>query len=150
MEINEVLVNSIMLLIPASDFDKESVAGILLRLKDFGYEATEKDVFLIAFSIRNVEREIKNKCNLSTLQKDLLDIGVNRVCGEVLFSLKAANQLNITFELEGALEQVQLGDVSVSFNDSTKSNEQRLDNLILDLRVTGENEFSCYRKIKWN
>ncbi len=145
---NEVIINQIMLLIEDTSFDTSLVSCVFKRLLDFGYTVLEADVYLVVFSIQKVDKLIKNECNVSAIPEGLKNIAIDRVCGEVLFSLKSTKKLLDSYTFENVPESVKIGDTSISFGGSV-SEEQRFDILINKLRTCGEEEFICYRKIKW-
>ncbi len=147
--VDVVIVDEIISLVQDTDFDNKLVSCVLLRLSSLGYTVVENDVFLVSFCIDKVDKSIKQKCNTNELPQGLHNIAVDRVCGEVLYSLQATKRLSSTFEVDSALESIKMGDTTLSFSDSTKSPAQRIDLLIDSLKICGEGEFSCYRKIKW-
>ncbi len=154
METNEIIINEVILaeivsLVQDTDFDNSLVSCVLSRLYDFGYSVKENDVFLVAFSIRAVDSELKNKCNISQIPEGLQNIAVDRVCGRILMELKATKRLDSIYDLDSVIESVKIGDTDISFGDSSKSPEQRLDILISSLKSRGEGELACYRRIKW-
>lgn len=127
----------------------EFTETVLKRLDSFGYIVKEEDVFLIGFSIQNIEQYVKNECNISVIPDGLISSVVDRVCGEILSAKYGTGQLEIaSLDLEGALGAVNVGDVSVSFKNGD-SDEEKLTNLISLLTNAGRGEFACYRAIKW-
>lgn len=108
---------------------------------------TESDFWLIDFTIKTVTDKIKNKCNITSIPEGLYTIAIDMTCGEILLALKSTGKLNETFDIDGAIKQVQLGDTNVTFiEDGTPEN--RLDALITYL-TNKEGDLICYRKLKW-
>lgn len=122
----------------------------IYRLKTLGYICKDDDYVLIDFCTSKVQNHVKNFCNIDIIPNGLDEVIVDRICGEVLFSLKQTGQLDETFNLEMAVKQVQTGDTSVTFAiESGNTSEQRLEKLISSLKVYGESDLIRYRKIKW-
>ena len=122
---------------------------VLKRLDSLGYEATEKDDFIIGFSVQKVENSIKNDCNVSEIPEGLMNIAVDMVCGEVLSVKYRSGQLELSsLDLDGAIASVTVGGASVSFDNNT-SDEGKFDTLVSLLTNGGRGEFACYRRIKW-
>ncbi len=147
--VDEVILDEIVSLVQDTDFDNKLVSCVLLRLSSLGYTVLENDVFLVSFSIDKVDKAIKQKCNVNELPEGLYNVAIDRVCGEVLYSLQATQRLGSNFDVDTALESIKMGDTTISFSDNTKNPAQRIDLLINSLKSCGEGEFSCYRKIKW-
>ena len=83
---------------------------VLKRLDSFGYEVSESDAFIVSFCVQKVENSIKNDCNVSEVPEGLMNIAVDRVCGEVLESLYYTGKLDVgSIALDGALASVTLG-----------------------------------------
>lgn len=129
------------------------ILEVLQRLISFGYTVKEEDEFAIVFCIQKVENHIKNSCNIPSIPNGLIEIAVDRICGEFLFSKKQSGQLNAEngFDIETALKQVQVGDTNIAFavGDGSETLETKLNSLITYLLNVGESDFICYRKIKW-
>ena len=122
---------------------------VLKRLDCFGYTATEKDAFVIGFSMQKVENSIKNDCNVSEVPEGLTNTAVDMVCGEILGTFYRTGQLELSsLDLDGAIASVGVGGTSVSFDNNT-SDDSKLNTLVSLLVNGGRGEFACYRKIKW-
>lgn len=121
---------------------------IVQRLASFGYIVTDDDTWVIGFCKDMVENHIKNTCNITSIPEGLVEIAVDRVCGEFLFVKKQTGQLDTTFNIEMAVKSVQAGDTNVSF-ETTQSPETRFDTLTSYLQSRGEGDLISYRKIRW-
>ncbi len=121
---------------------------IVQRLASLGYTVTDADTWVIGFCKDKVENHIKNTCNITSIPEGLVEIAVDRVCGEFLFGKKQSGQLDGTFDFEAAVKSVQTGDTNVSF-DVAQSPENRFNTLLNYLQSRGEGDLVCYRKIKW-
>lgn len=140
--------NKILDVIGRSTLKEEVVHLIINRFQDLGYNLKSEDSWLISFSFQKVENNIKNKCNISSIPNGLKYIAVDNVVGEFLFTAKQTGKLNDSFNLDTAVKQIQLGDTNVTF-DIEASNEDNLNKLINYLLSRGEDDFICYRKMRW-
>lgn len=118
---------------------------VIARLLQLGYNYTEKDNDLIAYSIEYVERYIKNFCNINEIPTTAEYIECDMVCGEFLYLKKSTGQLT-DYNLTESVGSVKLGDMSVSFNGM--SQEQQLDVLISGLR-NKDGDLICFRVLRW-
>jgi len=143
------ILDSIVSILVGSSLSEQSLLSVIERLESFGYTIKETDNYIIAFSAQKVENTIKNECNVTVIPDGLINIAIDMICGEVLFTKKQTGQLE-GFSLETSLKSVQAGDTTVSFAvEGSMTPEQRLNNLISYLLSNGRGEFVCYRKIKW-
>lgn len=147
------IIESIIKIINKEETDEEFIEKILQRLVSFGYKPNEADSWMITFCMQKVENHIKNACNISKIPDELEEIEVDRICGEFLFSKKQSGQLNTDngFDVEMAIKQVQAGDTNVTFavGEGSETLETKLNALISYLINFGEEDFVCYRQIKW-
>ena len=150
MAIKEDLLNTIIPILSGSSLSEQSILTVLNRLESLGYTLKETDDWMISFSVQKVENTIKNECNADSIPDGLLQIAVDMICGEFLFTLKQSGQLD-DFDLDAALKTVQTGDTTVTFavDQGSMTVEQRLNNLLSFLMNNGRSEFICYRKIRW-
>lgn len=152
MSVTNEIIQSIKALMTNSNLTDAFYESVLKRLETLGYTVNMvTDSWLIAFNIQKVESHIKNRCNTSSIPDGLLEVAIERVCGEFLFTKKQTGQLDGTFNLEVAVKQIQTGDTNVTFaiGEGSQTPEQRLNNLIAYLMAKGEGDFVCYRKVKW-
>ena len=125
------------------------IQAVLNRLKTFGYEATDDDLWMIAFNIQKVNTHIMNSCNTLTVPDGLFYIAVDRICGEFFHTMKNSGKLELdALDLDAAVTQITEGDTSITF-DSGTSDEQRFDTLVNVLIHEGAGDEVCYRKLKW-
>lgn len=133
---------------------RKYIAQIFNRLRSLGYFVQFGDSLSIAFAIQKVHSSITNMTNAKKIDKNLMSIFVDRVCGEFLY---AKNQLgNLTQdmnlgEIDLSISQIKIGDTSVSYSTSNniQSTEERIQTLIEYLKTQGGEEILCYRKIQW-
>lgn len=147
------IIESIVKIINKEEVDEEFIEKILQRLVSFGYKPSEADSWMITFCMQKVENHIKNSCNISEIPDGLIEIEIDRICGEFLFSKKQSGQLNADngFDVDMAIKQVQAGDTNVTFavGEGSETLETKLNTLISYLMNFGEGDFVCYRQIKW-
>ena len=117
------------------------------RLETLGYVVSQVDFQLLDFVTKKVEKDIGNQCNTSTVPEGLAYVAVERMCGEFLFTKHQCGTLT-GFDFERAVKTVTMGDTSVTFADG-HTPEARFEEMVDRFLVTGEEEISCYRKIKW-
>lgn len=145
------IIEDIVNTINEEEVDENFVEKVLQRLLSLSYTPKEEDSWVIAFCIQKVENHIKNSCNVFSIPNGLIEIAIDRICGEFLFSKKQSGQLSNEFDLDVAVKQVQAGDTNVTFavNEGSETTETRLNKLIQYLMSIGESDFVCYRQIKW-
>lgn len=131
--------------------DEAFITKVLNRLQSFGYIPAESDAWIIAFCIDKVDNQIMNSCNIYKIPDKLVEVEIDRICGEFLFSKKQSGKLTAEngFNIEMAVKQVQAGDTNVQFTDDQDSMETKLNTLISHLINSGENELICFRQLKW-
>ena len=131
-------------------YESDLTELVLLRLDSYGYEATESDAFVIAFSVQKVENNIKNDCNITEIPEGLVNTAVDMACGEILDTLYRTGKLNVgSIALDGAIASVSLGDATVSFDNTATDNSTTFTALINNLKESGRGDFACYRTVKW-
>ena len=132
-----------------SDFEESFFAVVLQKLISLGYKLEENDAFALCFAMQSVEKHIKNSCNVTIIPDGLLNVAVDRVCGEFLFQKKQTGQLTIEgLDLNGAIASVSEGDTTVSFVAGT-TDDDKFNQLVGRLMTKGDGDFVCYRKLKW-
>ena len=145
---NEVL-QAIQKIMVNSDFEESFFAVVLQKLISLGYKLEENDAFALCFAMQSVEKHIKNSCNVTIIPDGLLNVAVDRVCGEFLFTKKQTGRLTIEgIDLNGAIASISEGDTNVSFVAGA-SDEDRFNQLVNYLMTKGDGDFVCYRRLKW-
>lgn len=123
--------------------------AVLQRLISLGYKLEENDDWILCFAMQTVENHIKSSCNVTSIPDELLNVAIDRVCGEFLFAKKQTGQLVIEgLDLTGAIASISEGDTSVSFVSGT-TDDDRFNQLVNYLMTKGEGDFVCFRKLKW-
>ncbi len=122
------------------------------RLEALGCGVSDADNALLDLCRRKVENDIRNVCNIPAnddIPAELLEVAVDRICGEFLFDKRNSGQTEMAgLDLSAAVKQIVEGDVSVSFADGSSDGE-RLDKLIEKLMRRGERELVKFRRIRW-
>lgn len=144
------LIQTVKSLIPETHNADRIIEYMLKRLESFGYNLIDAaDAYTLAFTIQKVENNIKNSCNVTSVPDGLINIFVDRVCGELLYAKKQTGRLNIDgLDLTSAFASISEGDTSVSFVQSS-NDEERFNQLLNVLKTTGEGDLICYRKLNW-
>lgn len=146
----EIIVGNITKL---NDGLEEAFAKKLLsRLDCFGYKVTESDDWCLSFSINKIINHIKNVCNIKTIPKELEELVIDKIVGELFFSKKQSNQLDLdSMKFDIAVKSLQMGDASISFatGEGSSTDEDKLNALINYLINKGEKDLICFRKLRW-
>lgn len=147
----ELTVEIIMVVLQSmqDESPEKFIEAVLKRLEGFGYTVKKEDGWLVAFCIQKVDNCINNACNTLTVPDGLFNVAVDRVCGEVLFSLQQSGKLELeNIDLSGAVTQIHEGDTTIQFANGS-SDLEKFTVFVNYLMHEGEGEFACYRKIKW-
>ena len=146
--IQKVLAN-ILSNITNTSLSESFIEMVLKRLVSFGYFLKEDDSWELSYFIANVESQIKNSCNTTSIPEGLSYAAVDMICGEFLMNRKNSGRIELSdLDLAGAITSISEGDVSVSF-DTNSTDEVRFNQLINYLMNKGKGDFICFRKLKW-
>ena len=131
-----------------TSFSEEFCKMFLKRLASFGYFIKEEDSWELSFIMLNVENQIKNSCNTTSIPEGLFHVAADMICGAFLTNRRNCGKLELSdLDLSGAITSLSEGDISVSFAD-TSTDEQKF-NLLIDYLNKGKGDFVCFRKLKW-
>lgn len=120
---------------------------VIERLASLGYEVVEADKLAINFTGSSVKSYILNQINHENIPDGLQKAFIDMVCGEFLNSKFSTNSLP-DMNLDDALQSVNMGDVSVSYNQSMTPAVKF--KVLVDTLITGrKDDLVCYRKIRW-
>ena len=122
------------------------------RLESFGYVMKDGDEVILIFSIQKVTNTIKNDCNVSSIPDGLANIVIDMAIGEFLTAKKTFSPDDIAgLDLDFAVKQIQEGDTNTVFatGEASLTPEQRLNAFLNYLLTHGQDEFSCYRRLRW-
>lgn len=136
------------LIVKNTGLDSMFIEELLFRLESLGCRISSADAWAVGFSAKKTIDSINNACNTAALPDTLRSVAVDRSCGEFLLVKKASGQL-LDHDLEPAIKQIQEGEVSVTFKDGIKSEEERLDTLIAYLINAGNSDIIKYRRLSW-
>ncbi len=125
------------------------VEAVMKRLEGFGCSVKQEDAWPVAYCIQKVNRHIMNACNTPAVPDGLFNAAVDRVCGEVLFSLQQSGKLELeNLDFDAAITQIHEGDTTIQFA-SGSSNCEKFALFVNQLMREGDGDFVCYRKIRW-
>ena len=128
------------------------VKTVTERLRAFGYEAGEADIFSLAFCVDKVRSTIKNMTHQSRIPAGLENIAVDMAAGEFLQAKKTfASDALAGIDLGMAVKQIQTGDTNTVFatGEGSQTPEQRLSAFITYLLSYGRAEISSFRRLQW-
>lgn len=122
---------------------------VVKRLVSFGYEPTEGDAWMIAYSTKGSVNHVLNEINHTTVPEGLFEMVVDMICGEVLNAKHLTGQLDLAhLDLDGIIQTVSEGDTSVTFS-TDGSDEMKLKELLSWLIQGKGSDLICYRKMRW-
>lgn len=122
---------------------------VVNRLVSFGYDPTNEDDWMIAFTIQKSVNHVLNEINHSTVPNGLVELVVDMICGELLNAKFLSGQLNLAeLDLDGMIQSVQEGDTTVSFS-TEGSDEAKLKGLLSWLIQGKGCDLLCYRRMRW-
>ena len=122
---------------------------VVKRLVSFGFNPTEEDAWMIAFSTKGTVNHVLNEINHATVPEGLFEVVVDMICGEVLNAKFLSGQLDLTnLDLDGMIQSVKEGDTTVTFS-AEGSDEAKLKGLLSWLIQGKGCDLLCYRKMRW-
>jgi hypothetical protein len=108
------------------------------------------DEAIISFSIDKVTNHIKNQTNLNCIPDGLIEIAIDMIAGEYLFSKKSMGLLNIeSLDFSLIEKQVQEGDTNVTFAVEANSTPEGQFNAFVQCLRHNEVDFIRYRVLSW-
>ena len=127
----------------------DTVDSVIQRLLSFGYEVTDVDVWMIAFTMQKVTSQILNEINHPFIPDGLKEVFVDKVCGEFLMMKRDTGTLILTnLDLDGVIQSIKEGDTSVTFS-AEGSDEAKLNELLSWLMHGKEGDLLCFRRMRW-
>jgi hypothetical protein len=128
---------------------KHIVENVVKRLVSFGYESTDADAWMIAYTTKGTVNHVLNEINHKTVPDGLFEVVVDMICGEVLNAKFLSGQLDMNnMDLDGMIQSVTEGDTTVSFS-AAGSDEAKLKELLSWLIQGKGCDLLCYRKMRW-
>ena len=125
----------------------DELQDITDRLNQLGYEVVEADTIPLNFCRLAVKQNILNDINAKELPIELYHLFIDMTCGEFLRLKQGSNQLD-GFDIDGAINSISMGDVSVSYN-SDMSIAEKFSKLLEILTEPRKGDMACFRKIRW-
>ena len=127
----------------------DTVDSVIRRLLSFGYDVSDVDAWMIAFTMQKVTSQILNETNQSFIPDGLMELFVDRVCGEFLMVKRDTGSLNLSeMDIGNAIQSVKEGDTTVTFS-TEGSDETKLNELLSWLMHGKEGDLLCYRRMRW-
>ena len=122
---------------------------VMNRLVSFGYDPTEEDAWMLAYTTKGTVNHVLNEINHIKVPDGLHEVVVDMICGEVLNAKFHSGQLDLSnMDLNGMIQSVTEGDTTVSFSKEG-SDETKLNNLLTWLIQGKGCDLLCYRKMRW-
>jgi hypothetical protein len=123
--------------------------NVINRLVSFGYDPTEDDTWMIAYTMKGTVNHVLNEINHMKVPAELNEVVVDMICGEVLNAKFLSGQLDMTsLDLDGMIQSVKEGDTQVNFS-AEGSDEAKLKGL-LNWLIQGKGcDLLCFRKMRW-
>ena len=119
------------------------------RLVSFGYEPTEDDAWMIAYTMKGTINHVLNEINHMAIPSGLFETVVDMICGEILNAKFLSGQLDlVALDLDGMIQSVKEGDTTVSFS-AEGSDESKLKGLLSWLIQGKGCDLLCFRKMRW-
>jgi hypothetical protein len=123
--------------------------AVVERLVSFGYNPTEEDAWMIAYTTKGTVNHVLNEINHQTVPDGLIEVVVDMICGEVLNAKFLSGQLELNnLNLDGMIQSVTEGDTTVSFS-AEGSDESKLKGLLSWLIQGKGCDLLCYRRMRW-
>ena len=125
------------------------VETVVERLVSFGYDPTDTDAWMIAYSTKGSVNHVLNEINHQKVPDGLTEVVVDMICGEVLNAKFLSGQLNLeSLDLDGMIQSVKEGDTTVNFS-AEGSDEAKLKGLLSWLIQGKGCDLLCYRRMRW-
>lgn len=135
-----------------STFGAAFLYDVFKLVESLGITMTDGDCWLLGFSVQQIEQEIKNSCNVSSVPFGLFKAASGLIVARFLSAKRAKDGMSAemsALNFSPVLKELSEGDTKLVYAvDSTTSPEQRLDQF-LGLLESGRNQFVTYRRIRW-
>ncbi len=93
-----------------SSFNRDFFENLLYTLQSLNYTLIVNDCYTLSNLILKIENNVKNYCNVKTINSELFYICNNLICGEFLLIKKQTGQLDINYNLEKDVKSINIGD----------------------------------------
>ena len=122
---------------------------VVVRLNQLGFEVEDYLLQSLDFEMKKVVDYIKSFCGVSEISDELVNVVIERTCGNFIFLLKNLGKVD-SIDNDGFVKEILEGDVKVVFDEnSVLSAEQRLDKIIDYLMSFGQDIIVSKRCICW-
>jgi hypothetical protein len=125
---------------------------IIDRLKQLGYEATEKDNDQIDFELRKIIFYVANNFtrDVTNIPDELDPRIIDRVCSDFLYYKKNSGSLE-GFNYDAVIKQIKEGDTSITYavGQGEDTPENRFDTFVKSLERGFDKWCTPHRRLKW-
>lgn len=120
------------------------------RLDTLGYSVEPEDEYTVTYLIEGVSNKIKLNTNNTEVPKELLQMAIDKVCGEFLATKYALGQLK-GFDFSGTIKRITEGDTTVeyAYGSGDKTAEQRFVDMIDKMRRLDKDMLAAVRCLRW-
>lgn len=122
--------------------------GVVSRLKQLGYVATEDDYEAIDFEIRNTVSYVLNYCHINEVPPILDTRIIDRVCSYFLFYKKNSGKLT-GFNYDLVIKSIKEGDTTITYavGQGEDTPENRFDSFVNKLDRGFDKWITPYRSL---
>lgn len=120
------------------------------RLKQFGYEVTEKETSQVDFELSLTIDYVKNYCNINTIPTLLDNRIIDKVAALYLFNRKNSGKLE-GFDYDSVIKQIKEGDTTVQYavGQGEDTPENRFDSFVKQLERGFDKWLTPHRALRW-
>lgn len=129
-------------------FPATFLVEVVKLLEAASYTVEETDHWLLGFTVKAVEQEIKNACNVLAVPEGLYPYAVRLTVAEFLTAKKGMGQSLQGLNLEPFVKQIQEGDTSVTFDQGMQP-EERFDKLLQWWLKSARQQYVTFRRLVW-
>lgn len=122
--------------------------NVVNLLKAVNYTVSETDHWLLAFTVKAAEAEIRNACNTQAVPEGLYPYAVRLTVAEFLMAKKGMGQSLQGLNLEPFIKQIQEGDTSITFEKGMQP-EERFDKLLQWWLKSARQQYVTFRRLVW-
>lgn len=124
--------------------------GVIDRLKQLGYTATESDYDHIDFELNKTLNYVKNYCHIDEIPEILDYRIIDRICGYFLYYKKNSGSLN-GFDYDVVIKSIKEGDTTLTYavGAGEDTPENRFDAFVKSLERGFDKWITPYRRLVW-
>ena len=127
-----------------------TLANIVTRLEQLGYEATEADYSSIEFTLNLIINYTMNYCNIDKIPEIVEPRLIDRVCCDFLFYKKNSGSLE-GFNYDTVIKSVKEGDTTLTYavGQGEDTPESRFDACVKKLERGYDKWITPHRRLRW-